>query len=204
MGKKIFVTGIGTDVGKTICSSIIVKALNADYWKPIQAGDLLNSDTLKVKSLTNCKAFPEAYQLSEPMSPHAAAIIDNITIDLDQLNAPETDNMLVIEGAGGLMVPLNEEETILDLLKKYNYPTIVVSKNYLGSINHTLCTLTLLKAANIPVIGVLFNGEENSETERIIVKQGKVKNLGRIPKLKELSPLVIQQIAATLKLDVYK
>ena len=129
---KIFVTGISTDVGKTVASTIIVEALEADYWKPIQAGDLDNSDSHKVKAqVSNSKSqfYPNSYQLNTPASPHLAAEIDGITIDLKEIKEPETDNHLVIEGAGGIFVPLNESDTIIDLIQ-HDYKIIVVSRHY--------------------------------------------------------------------------
>src|SRR5690606_18999923 len=145
MQKKIFVTGISTEVGKTIASAIIVEALQADYWKPVQAGDLENSDTHKVKLLISnpTSVFHQnSFALQTPMSPHAAAKIDNVTISLSKIKKPNTKNDLVIEGAGGLLVPINEKETILDIIKS-DYKVIVVSRHYLGSINHTLLTVGL-------------------------------------------------------------
>lgn len=181
--RKIFVTGIGTDVGKTVVSAILTEALEADYWKPVQAGDLDNSDTIKVKNLiTNSKTtiHPEAYQLTQPMSPHAAAEIDNVEIDLSKIQLPETLNNLIVEGAGGLMVPLNDEDLILDLIVKLDMEVVLVSQNYLGSINHTILSVEVLKARGVNVIGVIFNGEENRETEKYILKYSNLKCLGRL------------------------
>ena len=179
---KIFITGIGTDVGKTIASAIIVEALEADYWKPIQAGDLDNSDTQKVNSLiSNPKSqFHEnSYKLNTPASPHLAAQLDGITIDLKQIKEPITDNHLVIEGAGGILVPLNDNDCIVDLIKK-EYKVIVVSRHYLGSINHTLLTIEALKNRKINVAGIIFSGDENKATEEIILKKTGAKLIGRI------------------------
>ena len=179
---KIFITGIGTDVGKTIASAIVVEALEADYWKPIQAGDLDNSDTQKVNSLiSNPKSqFHEnSYKLNTPASPHLAAQLDGITIDLKQIKEPITDNHLVIEGAGGILVPLNDNDCIVDLIKK-EYKVIVVSRHYLGSINHTLLTIEALKSRKINVAGIIFSGDENKATEEIILKKTGAKLIGRI------------------------
>lgn len=179
---KLFITGIGTDVGKTIASSIVVEALEADYWKPIQAGDLDHSDSHKVKGLgirDKGTVFPNAYALNTPASPHWAAELDGITIDLEQIKEPETDNHLVIEGAGGVLVPLNETDCVIDLIQK-DYKVIVVSRHYLGSINHTLLTIEALKNRQITVAGILFSGDENPSTEAIILKKTHVKFIGRI------------------------
>ena len=185
---KIFVTGISTDVGKTVVSAIITQALEADYWKPIQAGDLNNSDTLKIKAyVSNSKTtfFENSYALNTPASPHLAAQIDGVTIEVQKIIEPKTENRLVIEGAGGLFVPLNDTETIADLIKP-DYKVIVVSRHYLGSINHTLLTIEALKYRNITVAGIIFNGEKNEATEAIILSKTGVNFIGRL----EIEPYI--------------
>jgi dethiobiotin synthetase len=180
--RKLFVTGIGTDVGKTIAAAILTQALEADYWKPIQAGDLEHSDSIKIKSqISNSKShiFENSYQLNTPASPHYAAELDGITIDLKQILEPKTSNHLVIEGAGGLLVPLNDTDCIIDLIQK-DYEVILVSRHYLGSINHTLLSLEALKNRNIYCAGIIFSGDENPATESIILAKSGVKFLGRI------------------------
>ena len=193
---KIFITGIGTDVGKTIASAIVAEALEADYWKPIQAGDLDNSDSQKVKNLLSCHTeratpsevegrsaksqfYSNAYALNTPASPHLAAQLDGITIDLKKIIEPKTDNHLVIEGAGGVLVPLNDTECVVDLIQK-DYKVIVVSRHYLGSINHTLLTIEALQNRKIKVAGIIFSGDENKATEEIILKKTNIKFIGRI------------------------
>lgn len=184
---KLFITGIGTDVGKSIASAICVEALEADYWKPIQAGDLDFSDTHKIKSLTSKvtstgvqrEYFDNAYALKTPASPHLAAQIDTIVIDVTKIIEPVSKNHLVIEGAGGILVPLNDNDCIIDLIKS-DYKVIIVSRHYLGSINHTLLTFEALKSRNIPVAGIIFSGDENPSTEGIILKKTKAKFIGRI------------------------
>jgi dethiobiotin synthetase len=179
---KLFITGISTDVGKTIASAIIVEALQADYWKPIQAGDLENSDTHKVQSLTsNTQSLfhPNSYALQTPASPHLAAAKDGITIDLNQIQEPETVNHLVIEGAGGILVPLNDRESVVDIIQP-DYKVIVVSRHYLGSINHTLLTVEALQNRKIQVVGIVFSGEENTSSEQIILNRTGVICIGRI------------------------
>ncbi|WP_026704704.1 dethiobiotin synthase [Flavobacterium soli] len=179
---KLFITGISTDVGKTITSAIITEALEADYWKPVQAGDLNNSDSQKVKSqISNPKSqfFENSYALQTPASPHLAAEIDGITIDLKNIKEPETNNHLVIEGAGGIFVPLNTTETIIDLIQP-DYKVIVVSRHYLGSINHTLLTIEALQSRKINIAGIIFNGDENKSSEEIILNKTGVKCIGRI------------------------
>jgi dethiobiotin synthetase len=179
---KLFITGISTDVGKTIASAIVTEALEADYWKPIQAGDLDNSDSHKIQryiSNPTTVIHPNSYALQTPASPHLAAAIDGITIDLKQINAPKTSNQLVIEGAGGLYVPLNDTDCVIDLIQN-DYKVIVVSRHYLGSINHTLLTIEALQNRKINVAGIIFSGDENKPTEEIILKKTGVKMIGRI------------------------
>lgn len=198
--KKIFVTGIGTEVGKTIASAIIVEALQSDYFKPIQAGDLDFSDTDKVRKLVaNQKSifYPNSYALQTPMSPHAAAEIDGLTIETDAVVLPKTDNHIVIEGAGGLLVPLNSEDTILDLIDS-NYHVIVVSRHYLGSINHTLMTIWILREQGYNV-SLIFNGEEHKSTEDIIKKMTGVPVIGRIDNEPYFDQNVVKEYAELFK-----
>lgn len=194
---KLFITGIGTDVGKTITSAIVTQALEADYWKPIQAGDLDNSDSHKIQRyICNEKTFihENSYKLNTPASPHLAAAIDGITIDLKQIIVPITDNHLVIEGAGGLLVPLNDNDTIIDLIQP-DYKIILVSRHYLGSINHTLLSFEALKSRNLKVAGILFSGDENKATEEIILSKTKAKYIGRIDNEPYFDQNVIQYYA---------
>ena len=179
---KIFITGIGTDVGKTIASAIVVEALEADYWKPIQAGDIDNSDSHKIQRyISNDKTVihNNSYKLNTPASPHYAAEVDGTKIELAKIIEPKTSNNLVIEGAGGVLVPLNDADSIVDLIQK-EYKTIVVSRHYLGSINHTLLTIEALKTRNISVAGIIFSGDENKATEEIIIKKTNCNYIGRI------------------------
>lgn len=181
--KRFFVSGIGTDVGKTIASAILAEMLHADYWKPIQAGDLDNTDTMKVSSLiSNSESVihPETFRLSRAMSPHAAAETDKINIDLNDIVLPPTSNTLIIEGAGGLMVPLNDDSLVIDLIEKLNAEVILVSKNYLGSINHTLLSVDALKARNIPIAGIVFNGVPARSSEEYILKYTGLKCILRL------------------------
>jgi len=182
MNNTYFITGIGTDVGKTITAAIITESLKADYWKPIQAGDLENSDSKKVEKLiSNDETFfyPEGVKLNSPMSPHAAAEIDGINLIGKKLKRPKTSKHLVIEGAGGLLVPINLKETIADIM----LPTdkiILVSRHYLGSINHTLLTIEVLKSKGFSIAGIIFNGDENESTEKVILEMTGIKFIGRI------------------------
>jgi|SRR3954462_8762226 dethiobiotin synthetase len=183
--KTIVVSGIGTDVGKTVTSAVLVEALKADYWKPVQTGSVLSSDTQEVKRLisnTKSKFHPERYLLKQPMSPHAAAELEGVEIQMDQLNLPETTNHLIIEGAGGLMVPLNRKEFMIDLIQKFNAEVILVVKNYLGSINHTLLSIDALKHRKIKIMGIIINEDPHELSESIILQYSGLKLLGRIGK----------------------
>ncbi|MEI6866397.1 dethiobiotin synthase [Flavicella sp.] len=198
--KKIFITGISTEVGKTLASAIITEALEADYWKPIQAGELNYSDTHKVKEMISNKSskfYPNSYGLKTPISPHAAAEIDEITIDINKINAPDTENILVIEGAGGLLVPLNNSDTILDLIKA-EYKVIIVSRHYLGSINHTLMTIKLLQEKGFKP-AVIFSGNKSSTSEQIIQKMTGINVIGRINEETIIDKHIVKKYAELFK-----
>ena len=171
--QRIFITGISTEVGKTLVSSIVVEALQADYWKPVQAGDLQNTDAMKIKKyISNSKAkiHPSSYYLQNPMSPHIAAEIDGVTIDLQKIKTPKTQNpYLVVEGAGGILVPLNDKDLIVNLIQK-NDIVIVVSRHYLGSINHTLLTLWYLKESGFQPF-LVYSGNPSRGTREMIQKK---------------------------------
>jgi len=200
--RRIFVTGIGTEVGKTVVAAILTEALQADYWKPVQSGTLTDSDTETVKALIQNKKtnfHPEAYRLPLPLSPHAAAEAENITIELKNIQLPPTTNHLVIEGAGGLMVPLNQNTLLVDLLPIFACEVVLVSRNYLGSINHTLLTWEALKSRNINIIGLIFNGEPNPASEDFILNYtGLPKLLSVLPEA-SLTPEVISGYAVQLR-----
>jgi dethiobiotin synthetase len=202
MAARLFVTGIGTGVGKTIASAVITEALNADYWKPIQTGSDEGSDTQTVKGLvSNSKSryYPEAFCLRKPVSPHAAAIEENVRIQIRDIVIPETKNTLVIEGAGGLMVPLNEKELMLDLIKVCEAEVVLVVKHYLGSINHTLLSIQVLKQEKIPVAGIIYNGQANGASEQAIESFGGLPIIGRINEEKAFTPELIEKYAYNLK-----
>lgn len=197
--RKIFITGIGTDVGKTVVSSVLVEALKADYWKPVQTGSFFSTDTAKVqKWVTNSdsKCHPEGYLLKQYMSPHAAAELEGIDIDINQINIPSSSNgTLIMEGAGGLMVPLNRKEFMVDLIKKFDAEVILVIQNYLGSINHSLLSIDVLKGRGVKILGIVFNGAPHQLSEDIIVDYSGLKVLGRINKEKDLNSEVISRYA---------
>jgi dethiobiotin synthetase len=182
--RPLFITGIGTGIGKTVVSAILVEKLKADYWKPVQSGDPDNSDSMTVKSLiSNDRSVihPETYKLSQPFSPHKSAAIDGIAIDTGKFAIPKTSNILIIEGAGGLMVPLNNKFLMIDLIRQLNAEVILVSKNYLGSINHTLLSLYTLKQYGIPVRGIIFNGAKDIYSKEYIMEYSGLECLGHIP-----------------------
>lgn len=182
MNDTYFITGISTEVGKTISSAIVVESLQADYWKPIQSGDLDNSDTMKVKSLISNSIstfFPSSYEFDYPASPHLSAQMEGRHIELAHIKRPHSSNTLVIEGAGGLFVPLNERNTILDLI----LPTdkiVLVSRHYLGSINHTMLSVEALQRRGLNIFGIIFSGEENTATESWIASYTQIPIIGRI------------------------
>jgi dethiobiotin synthetase len=203
---KIFVTGIGTDVGKTITSAIIVEVLEADYWKPIQAGDLETSDSHKIKSLlsnTKTVIHPNSYALNSAVSPHFAAESEGVTINLKKIIEPKTDNHLVVEGAGGIFVPLNEKDCVIDLIQP-DYKVIVVSRHYLGSINHTLLTVEALQHRKITIAGIIFSGDENKATEEIILNKTGIKCIGRIVQEPYFDQNVIKEYADLFRENLAK
>ncbi|MGB6150943.1 MAG: dethiobiotin synthase [Pricia sp.] len=193
---QIFVTGISTEVGKTIASAIITEALEADYWKPVQAGSLEHTDTDRVKELISngkSKFHKSSYELKSAMSPHAAAEIDGVTIDRLDIHEPQTDNYLVIEGAGGLLVPLNNTDTILDIIMP-TYQVVVVSRHYLGSINHTLLTVNWLTSKGYDV-SLIFSGAKNPHTENVILHKTGVSLIGRIEEEEKFDKAVVKKYA---------
>lgn len=202
MNKKVFVTGIGTGIGKTIVSAILTEALQADYWKPVQSGDLDRSDSELVKSLTseNIIIHQERYQLQLAASPHQSAKKENIEIKLTDFSLPVTSNHLIVEGAGGLFVPLNEKDFMLDVIQHLNLPVVVVSTNYLGCINHTLLSIEALKNRGILIDLFVFNGEFDEDTHRIILKH-LPEDIEKIylPKIDLLTKENLQKIAVTIR-----
>lgn len=178
--EQLFVTGIGTDVGKTLVAAILTEALQADYWKPVQAGLTPTTDTATVRALvTNLvsRFHPETYRLQLPASPHAAAAAENIRIQPERFVLPHTTNHLIVEGAGGLFVPLAPGFLLVDLLAQLQLATVVVSRNYLGSINHTLLTLEALQTRGLLIRGLVFNGEPTPATEEFILQYSGVQVL---------------------------
>ncbi|AZV77441.1 ATP-dependent dethiobiotin synthetase BioD [Parasedimentitalea marina] len=177
----IVVTGTDTEIGKTVVSAGLTAALNATYWKPVQSGQEDETDSQIVTRLSGRPALPEGYLLQLPASPHLSAEAEGVTIDLDTLTLPQVDGVLVAEGAGGVMVPLNREALFLDLFARWGAPVILCARTQLGTINHTLLSLQALRGAGCDVVGVVFIGEAETEVEETICQFGKVTHLGRLP-----------------------
>lgn len=195
-----FVTAIHTDSGKTLVSAILTEMLHADYWKPIQSGE--PRDTEEVVRLVSNKTsqfFKEAYLLKTPASPHASAKIDGVQISLEDIIPPVSNRDLIIEGAGGVLVPLNDEDMVIDIASRIPCEIVLVSNLYLGNINHTLLTFELLKSRNLKIKGLIFNGESNPESERIIEHYTGLQVLLRIEQESEVNEEMVKKYAALLK-----
>jgi dethiobiotin synthetase len=193
-----FITAIGTDCGKTVISSIFCEALAADYWKPVQSG--LPADSSMVTELVSNSqtvVHPERFRLTAPVSPHLSAELDNISISLDDFELPASKN-LVIEGAGGCLVPLNKKHFVIDIASKFRCDVVLVSSHYLGSINHTLLTWEALLTRGLNVVGIVFNGESNPPTEDIILHHTKLPCLLRVNKETKIDKRTILHYARVL------
>ncbi|MCV9998812.1 dethiobiotin synthase [Pararhizobium sp. YC-54] len=193
---RLVVTGTDTGIGKTVFSAGLAAALGGYYWKPVQSGLDEETDSQVVSRLGRLpedRILPEAYRLRTPASPHLAARLDRVGIEPGQLTPPVTDAPLVIEGAGGLLVPLTETEVFADVFARWQIPVILCARTGLGTINHTLLSLEALRSRSIPVFGVAFIGDEQAETQRIIAAMGQVRILGRLPRLDPLTPDILQQ-----------
>ncbi len=196
---RIAIVGIHTGIGKTIASAVLTLALDADYWKPVQAGtDQTDSDLLR-QFVPPARVHSEAFVLSQPLSPHAAAAIDGVTIDIKAISIPETKNLLLIETAGGLHSPMSDTATMADFVRYHKLPVILVTQHYLGSINHTLLTAEVLKLRCIPVIGLVLNGAPNQESEVFITRYSGLPILARIPELDLSDPTAITSCAEDLR-----
>ena len=212
--KPVFITGIGTGIGKTIVAAIITEALQADYWKPVQAGFDDGTDALTIKDLISNNqsiVYSEVYKLQLPASPHIAAREEGITISLETIyqsyrQLPTDNNSqltitnkpIIIEGAGGLLVPLNKQDFVLDLIKRLHARVILVSRNYLGSINHSLLTAAVCKANNIDVLGWVFNDQYMHYEDEIVAGSG-YKKIASIPAAQPVDKLFVQQQAMRIK-----
>lgn len=200
--KLFFVTGIGTEIGKTVCSAVLTKYFKADYWKPVQSGDLHYSDSMKITDWVgeNVVCHPETYRFQLAASPHQSAFKENKVINLNQFKIPETQNNLIIEGAGGLMVPLNDQDFMIDLIEKLNIPVALVVRNYLGCINHSLLSILALNQRKIKLEYLILNGNFPPDSERIICKniQPETKII-RIPDIEDITPETIENTTKQLE-----
>jgi dethiobiotin synthetase len=188
MSKRFIITGTGTDVGKTLTSAILMLGLDADYWKPMQSGSPKDSDTVReLTQLPQSRFHHESYYFKTPASPHIAAEIDGTEIDIAQLKPPQTPRTLLIEGAGGLMVPVTRRTLLIDVFKQFAAPVILCARTELGTINHTLLSVEALHQRNIPLHGIIFLGPEKTDTMKTIIDFSKAKQLGYIPELSDLS-----------------
>jgi dethiobiotin synthetase len=199
---KIFVAGIGTGVGKTIVSAVLTEALQADYWKPVQTGTIVSTDKEMVEMLVSnpkTKVFNNSLEFLHPYSPHYAASIEGRSIELSQITVPQTGNRLVMEGAGGLLVPLNNTHLMIDLIKQLGVAVVLVTKHYLGSINHTLLSIEVLKQKQIPLAGIIFNGDKFADNEEIITRFANTPVIGRIDYREDIDKKFVQEEALRLK-----
>ena len=198
---KLFVTGIGTEVGKTVCSAILVQYFKADYWKPIQSGDLHFSDSMKIRDWVggNVVIHPGKYRLKLAASPHQSAAEEGILININDFTLPETQNKLIVEGAGGLMVPLSDSEFMIGLIEKLDIPVALVVRNYLGCINHSLLSIMALNQRKINLKYLILNGDFPRDTERIICKNIQPETeIIRIPNIENFTKENIESITKQL------
>jgi dethiobiotin synthetase len=199
----IIITGTDTGIGKTVFAAALAAALDAAYWKPIQSGldgDASDSDT--VRHLGVRQVLPEAYRLTQPLSPHRAAELDGVTIDLTRLAVPDIAGPLVIEGAGGLLVPVTRSLLFADLFRQWRAPVVLVARTALGTINHSLLSVEALRARGIPILGIAFVGDANEDNEATIAALAGIKRLGRLPSLTPLdADALAKAFAAHFRLE---
>ncbi|MBD9528720.1 dethiobiotin synthase [Paracoccus sp. PAR01] len=191
MTSALVVTGTDTGIGKTIFSAGLTKALNAQYWKPVQAGLEEETDSQIVARLSGRPVLPEAYRLKRPASPHLAAADEGVVIDPARLQLPDGTGPFVVEGAGGALVPLHEGLLYADLMARWQAPVIVVARTGLGTINHSLMTIEALRARRVNLLGIAFVGDEMADSQAIICRIGQARNLGRLPRLGTLTPATL-------------
>lgn len=202
---RYVVTGTDTGIGKTVVAAGLAGNLRARYWKPVQAGLDEETDSDAVRRLTEGRAevLPEHYRLVTPCSPHEAARIDGVRIDPAALALPAGNGPLIVEGAGGVLVPVNDETLYADLFALWRLPVILVARTALGTINHSLLSLEALRARGIAVAGVIFSGEENAASEAAIVGFGQCRHLGRLPRLDPLTPAALAEaVAQNIRMDL--
>lgn len=191
MTARVVVTGTDTGIGKTVFSAGLADLLDGFYWKPVQSGLDEETDSEIVARLSRLpvgRVLPEVYRLKTPLSPHRSAEIDGVAIEAAKLSLPELPGPLIIEGAGGLMVPLNRQTRFIDIFSEWQLPVILCARTTLGTINHTLLSVEALRARSIPLLGIAFIGDEIGDTQKTIAEMGKVRVLGRLPRLDPLTP----------------
>jgi dethiobiotin synthetase len=188
MGRTIVVTGTDTGIGKTVFAAALAQALGASYWKPVQAGVEPGGDSETVATLSQARILPEAYRLRTPCSPHHAAEIDGVEIEIDRLVLPSVDGALVVEGAGGVLVPLRRDLVFADLFARWGAPVVLVARTALGTINHSLMSIEALRSRGVPILGIAFVGDAVEDSEATIAQMGGVRRLGRLPHLAPLDP----------------
>jgi dethiobiotin synthetase len=200
MSRRIVVTGTDTEIGKTVFAAGLADMLGACYWKPIQSGLEGETDTqvvARLGGLSRNRILPERYRLTTPVSPHQSAAIDGVTIDIAALDVPDTGSRpLVIEGAGGLMVPLDRTTLYIDMFERWRIPVVLCARTSLGTINHSLLSIEALRRRDIELLGIAFIGESNPESERAISEIGRVKRLGRLPLISSLTPDTLREAFA--------
>ena len=204
---KYFITGIGTNVGKTIVSAILTEALKADYWKPLQSGVAEGTDKGLVSSLltnTASVCHNESYLFQEPVSPHLAASLEKKKIKLEQMHLPDTQNDLIIEGAGGILVPLNDSNYVIDLAQEFEADVILVCRNYLGCINHSLLSIDYLVKNNFPVKGIVLVGNFDKAVKLAITNYSELPVLAEIPEMVEISKESILNQAQKINLSLFE
>ncbi|MES2133432.1 MAG: dethiobiotin synthase [Bacteroidota bacterium] len=197
-----FITGIGTNVGKTLVSAVLTEALEADYWKPIQSGTIEGSDSATIKSLisnSKTRIHSESYLLKQPLSPHFAAKIDGVEIDLNKIKKPETANHLMVEGAGGILVPLNDKHYVIDIAKCFPCEIVLVISDYLGCINHSLLSIDYLQRNNFKIHALIFNGQFDMEVKEAIIQYAPIDKIISVPTLQTLSKQTVKEAAALIK-----
>lgn len=194
MSNKFIITGTDTEIGKTVCSAMLTIGLRATYWKPIQSGVEDGTDTKTLQKLGVEDHLPEKYILNSPLSPHRSAEIDGVEIDVTSMNIPESEKTLIIEGAGGLMVPVTREILQIDIFKKWNIPVILCCRTGLGTINHSLLSIEAMRARDMKIHGLIFIGEDNPDNIRTIHEFSGVKVLGHIPWLDHIDDAILQDV----------
>jgi dethiobiotin synthetase len=205
MSRGFVVTGTDTGVGKTVIAAGLAGHLGARYWKPIQAGLDEETDSDAVRRLTEGRAqvLPEAYRLTTPCSPHEAARIDGVQIDPALLALPAGKTPLVVEGAGGVLVPVNDDTLFVDLFAEWGLPVVLVARTTLGTINHSLLSLEALRARDLDVAGIIFSGDENVASEAAIIHFGQCRHMGRVPLIEPLTPaLLAEAIGRDVRVDL--